>query len=297
MLHPRRFNSNQIPMSTALYINGIYDTVLSEILAAQESRGGGSSFLQPYKSQIIAMLKRGAPSAKNPIRLYTSTTENLDNICYTAEIIRWEDKRTLSPPRKKEINEHLRQLQPNETALFEGAQEEGSEGVNLLTIRNLKKLGTLYATSILKKTSDGLSLKKRSRSGGWSEVYDLGDLLSLSTQTREQTDADLASEIEASRVLSHGERTKRLANAVKTPERIQIISMGFRRNADVIVAALIRAQGICEKCRSRAPFLRRSDGSPYLEVHHRVLLSQGGEDTVENAVALCPNCHREVHHA
>ena len=26
-----------------------------------------------------------------------------------------------------------------------------------------------------------------------------------------------------------------------------------------------------------------------------VELSKGGEDTVENAVALCPNCHRKMH--
>jgi 5-methylcytosine-specific restriction protein A len=25
-------------------------------------------------------------------------------------------------------------------------------------------------------------------------------------------------------------------------------------------------------------------------------LSDGGRDTVDNAVALCPNCHRECHH-
>jgi 5-methylcytosine-specific restriction protein A len=25
-------------------------------------------------------------------------------------------------------------------------------------------------------------------------------------------------------------------------------------------------------------------------------LSEGGGDTVDNAVALCPNCHRECHH-
>ncbi|HXU34436.1 MAG TPA: HNH endonuclease [Thermoanaerobaculia bacterium] len=33
-----------------------------------------------------------------------------------------------------------------------------------------------------------------------------------------------------------------------------------------------------------------------MEVHHRIRLAYGGEDTVENAVALCPNCHREAHH-
>jgi 5-methylcytosine-specific restriction protein A len=284
-------------MTTALFINGIYDAVLAEILAAQERRGGGVSYLQPYKGQVIVMLRQGEPSPKNPIRLYISTTANLSNVCYTAEIIGWEDKRELSARRRKEINEHLRELQPGETNLFEGAEEVGETAVNLITIQNLKKLDSLYATSVLKKTSDDLPLKKRTRSGGWSEVYDLGDLLSLATETQGQSESDLAAEVAASLALSNSARATRLADAAKVPERIQIISVGFRRNADVIVTALLRANGVCEKCKVKAPFLRRSDGSPYLEVHHWVPLSQGGEDTVKNAAALCPNCHREVHHA
>jgi 5-methylcytosine-specific restriction protein A len=283
-------------MTTALFINGIYESVLSEILAAEETLGGGICYLQPYKSHAIAMLRQGAPSPESPIRLYISTTANLSNVCYTAEIIGWEDKRELSTRRRKEVNEHLRKLQPTETDLFEGVEKAGKTAVNLISIRNLKKLDSLYATNVLKKASDDLPLKKRKRSGSWSEVYDLGDLLSLPTQTREQSDSDLAREIAASLALSPSDRAKRLARAAKVPERIQIISVGFRRNADVIVTALIRANGFCEKCRVKAPFLRRSDRSPYLEVHHWLPLSQGGEDTVENAAALCPNCHRKLHH-
>lgn len=36
--------------------------------------------------------------------------------------------------------------------------------------------------------------------------------------------------------------------------------------------------------------------SPYLEVHHIIFLAQGGDDTVDNAEALCPNCHRRKHY-
>ncbi|MGL6002403.1 MAG: HNH endonuclease, partial [Plesiomonas sp.] len=53
--------------------------------------------------------------------------------------------------------------------------------------------------------------------------------------------------------------------------------------------------GCCQKCKNEAPFNRKSDGTPYLEVHHKIFLSDGGEDTVENSIALCPNCHRELH--
>lgn len=45
----------------------------------------------------------------------------------------------------------------------------------------------------------------------------------------------------------------------------------------------------------QAPFLRASDQSSYLEVHHKVPLADDGDDTVGNAIAVCPNCHREEH--
>ena len=47
--------------------------------------------------------------------------------------------------------------------------------------------------------------------------------------------------------------------------------------------------------KSDAPFLRAKDNSPYLEIHHWITLAEGGDDTIENACALCPNCHRELH--
>ncbi|WP_258000386.1 HNH endonuclease [Pseudomonas aeruginosa] len=33
----------------------------------------------------------------------------------------------------------------------------------------------------------------------------------------------------------------------------------------------------------------------HTETHHIEWLANGGEDTVENTVALCPNCHRKMH--
>jgi 5-methylcytosine-specific restriction endonuclease McrA len=40
--------------------------------------------------------------------------------------------------------------------------------------------------------------------------------------------------------------------------------------------------------KKQAPFNRTKDNSPYLEVHHKKRLSEGGEDSVKNAIALCP---------
>lgn len=32
-----------------------------------------------------------------------------------------------------------------------------------------------------------------------------------------------------------------------------------------------------------------------METHHIEWLAHGGADTVENTVALCPNCHKKMH--
>lgn len=68
----------------------------------------------------------------------------------------------------------------------------------------------------------------------------------------------------------------------------------YQRSPWVAEHAKRRAKGKCELCEGPAPF-KRKDGTAYLETHHIVWLARDGEDTVENTVALCPNCHRRMH--
>ena len=67
------------------------------------------------------------------------------------------------------------------------------------------------------------------------------------------------------------------------------------RDAAVKAWVLKESKGRCENCGQQAPF-RMSDGVLYLEVHHVLSLKEHGSDKVDNAVALCPNCHREIHY-
>lgn len=103
--------------------------------------------------------------------------------------------------------------------------------------------------------------------------------------------------IKKSQKSSKKERQKRLRCALKKPRTIQVIQTLFQRNTDVIAEILDRANGFCERCGSAAPFISSATGQPYLEVHHKTRLADGGYDTVKNAIALCPNCHRHEHYA
>jgi 5-methylcytosine-specific restriction protein A len=72
-------------------------------------------------------------------------------------------------------------------------------------------------------------------------------------------------------------------------------STRYKRDPDVVAWVLEQARGRCEACTQPAPFIT-ADGFPYLEVHHVKPLSEGGPDRVDNAIACCPKCHRELHY-
>lgn len=119
---------------------------------------------------------------------------------------------------------------------------------------------------------------------------------SAALEQADELEATFAEQVRESLRSSASDRARRLANANGVAKRVQVRAFAFVRNPDVVAEVLLRAGGYCERCRKPAPFKRKSDQSPYLEVHHRVPLAVGGLDLVANSEALCPNCHREAHH-
>lgn len=93
--------------------------------------------------------------------------------------------------------------------------------------------------------------------------------------------------------LIRGETAKPKGNA--TPKKTMQISETFERDPEVKAWVLKAAKGVCELCLSNAPFIKEN-GVAYLEVHHVRPLAEGGKDTIENTVALCPNCHMRMHY-
>jgi 5-methylcytosine-specific restriction protein A len=82
--------------------------------------------------------------------------------------------------------------------------------------------------------------------------------------------------------------------AKKKPAVRPVQTVAYVRDAAVAEYAKRLAAGICDLCERAAPF-KNKQHQPYLECHYIVWLAQGGEDTIENTVALCPNCHSKMH--
>lgn len=82
----------------------------------------------------------------------------------------------------------------------------------------------------------------------------------------------------------------------KKPAKTKKTQTTFLRDPYVVAYVLEEAEGRCELCGQKAPFVKK-DGEPFLEVHHVKTLSNAGSDTISNAVALCPNCHRACHYS
>jgi 5-methylcytosine-specific restriction endonuclease McrA len=123
----------------------------------------------------------------------------------------------------------------------------------------------------------------------------VADVLRLIPESFDQWNQRFIDSVDWAMGRTASERKNRLRDATPIPKRIEVTTTVFDRNPDVVAEVLSRADGICEACKKSAPFIRRSNGTPYLEVHHKTCLADGAEDTVDNAVALCPNCHREAY--
>jgi len=81
----------------------------------------------------------------------------------------------------------------------------------------------------------------------------------------------------------------------ESPSQKEVKSYQYVRDPKVVAYVLKKSKGKCGDCNNKGPFISKSTGLPYLEVHHKIMLKDGGPDTIENAIALCPNCHRKTH--
>ena len=100
-------------------------------------------------------------------------------------------------------------------------------------------------------------------------------------------------EEKAKRLLDEELETRAIHSGSRAIRRLTSTT-SYERNPYVSEYAKRWAKGICQLCEQPAPF-HDQNGEPYLETHHIDWLSRGGEDTISNTIALCPNCHRKMH--
>jgi 5-methylcytosine-specific restriction enzyme A len=91
---------------------------------------------------------------------------------------------------------------------------------------------------------------------------------------------------------------RRALEAVSTPtqaDHSRAKRNVYERSREIRAYVLARAKGHCEACLHPAPFIANG-GNPYLEPRHIRRLGDGGPDDPRFMAALCPNCHRQIHH-
>lgn len=155
----------------ALFVNGVYEAVLEEIIAIQSELPEHIMFLQPHATKRIVKLHDAPPSIDSPITLYASTTDDLSSVQYEAEIVGYDDKRQLDDKRERVLNRLIWTLQPREGGLYR-LRDDGNDYVNLLHVRRMRKLDRPHSVSVLQNVKDNEPLAEgRSTSGGWVYVH------------------------------------------------------------------------------------------------------------------------------
>ena len=152
-----------------IFINGVYEEVLQEILQIQAELPEQILFLQPYSSRVMVELRDNPPAVDSPLHLYLSITTDLPTVRYKAEIVGWEDKRQIPRPKWKVLERLLWTLQPHEGGLYDMSQAVDGQSANLLYVRRLQRLEQPFSVNQLEKYFGGGPVSaNRTTAGGWT---------------------------------------------------------------------------------------------------------------------------------
>ena len=154
-----------------LYMNGVYRSVMEEILGVQKHLPNQIFYMQPHGPGQITKLRDDPPTVDKPTKMWISTGDDLQHVSYVAEIVGWEDKTEMSAERHQLIESIINLLQPEEGGLYNMVDDPDESSVNLLHVRGMVKVPKPIPVSSLVKISDGEPLAtNRTRGGGYSYV-------------------------------------------------------------------------------------------------------------------------------
>ena len=181
----------------------------------------------------------------------------------------------------------------SEDYIFRGAfvgNNEATEGRNHIFTRiatEVRLLGNpVYGIELIDKDSSLINKPHKFEGIPEGEIK-IVEPLDIDTPIEEQEEHAAKMDADSLRAAAKKREAK---HPVKEEKMVPV----YKRDAYIAEDAKQRANGICQLCKQKAPFIDKK-GKPYLECHHVIWISQGGADAIENTVALCPNCHRKMH--
>ena len=105
------------------------------------------------------------------VKLFASTTDDLRNVRYTADIIQWEHKRSIPDDKRTRIVSDLEQFQPGEVEMFNLTDPEKDIGVNLIYVARMQRLDPpLPVEKLILLSRNRPVSPNRATPGGWAYV-------------------------------------------------------------------------------------------------------------------------------
>ncbi len=166
------------------------------------------------------------------------------------------------------------------------------KGRNQRTARNVAAKNLIKLLVRFQKENSNTSTDETSSAGNTSTVEpEDNHTQTVPRETDQKNNDNVEKEFEQK---NETKTKKRISPPTAHTSVSHVLKKQYSRNQEIAEFVKLCAEGICELCHQPAPFLDLQ-GRPYLECHHVIWLSHGGDDSVLNAVALCPTCHRKVH--
>ncbi len=192
-------------------------TVLEEIIEAQSEHTDMVCYLQPYVDRVVTKLRDLSADKGYTWQLYASTSSDLSQVYYVADIVGWEHKNDLSAERRAELNDHIVQFQKKEGKVYE-------KGFNIIAIKNLRRLLQPIHVSKFRKIEDNTPLKVLTQAGLFSYVYPLdANTFTTSTTLHNNSLCERKFEINVNEISKEPQEKilERLANAAKYLKKLK----------------------------------------------------------------------------
>lgn len=150
----------------ALFMSGNYKDNLQKIADVQAEDPEQVLFIQPHGNRRIAYLRNNPPSVDDPVTMYCSTSKEKNVVHFTGEVVGWDDKTTISPQKRAEIDGIITTKQAPEPGVYD-------VGVNLIHVRRLVRVDPPFSVEKLVKVSDDKPLATNNFRSGFSYVHRL----------------------------------------------------------------------------------------------------------------------------